>query len=237
MQEGGAAGGGGGGGGGGRFGGFARGPLVDPGEYTVTITAGGKTDTRTVVVEEDPRIQMSAEDRAKRRQALTTLAALAKEADDGRRKVVAMNTALTNLTESWKQAGAPPVPDGVKKATEEVLTKVKAAAVTFGQAGGPGGGFGGGGGGAGPPLTYTPPTVVQKITRLLGSIDSYSAAPTSRQMADIDQCTAQLRGGMTEVAKLWDDVPRLNKMMLEAGIPYFKVDLAGPVAAAPGGGN
>jgi len=239
TTEGGAAGsqagggGGGGGGGFGGFGGFARGSLVDPGEYTVTITAGGKTDTRTVVVEEDPRIELSAEDRAKRRQALTSLAALAKEADDSRRKVVAMRTALTNLTESWKQAGAPPVPDGVKKVTGEVLTRVTTAAGTFDQ----GAGGRGAGGSAGPPLTFTPPTVVQKITRLMGAIDSYSAAPTTRQLADIEQFTAQLRSGTTEVAKLWDEVPKLNKMMLEAGIPYFKLDLTPAPPIRAGGGN
>jgi len=233
MAEGGAGGGGGGGGFGG-FGGFARGSLVDPGEYTVTITAGGKSDTRTVVVEEDPRIELSAEDRAKRRQAITSLAALAKEADETRKKVVAMRTALTNLTESWKQADAPPVPDGIKKVTEEILTRVRATAGTFDQGAG---GRGAGGGSAGPPLTYTPQTVVQKITRLLGAIDSYAAAPTTRQMADLEQASAQLRGGTTEVVKLWDEVPKLNKLMLEAGIPYFKLDLAAPQPVRVGGGN
>ncbi len=235
MAEGGAGGGGGGGGGGfGGFGGFARGSLVDPGEYTVTITAAGKTDTRTIVVEEDPRIQMSAADRSNRRQAINTLAALAKEADDSRKKVVAMRTALTNLTESWKQADAPPVPEGIKKSVEDVFTRVKAAAGTFDQ--GTAGGRGAGGG-AGPPLTYTAQTVVQKITRLMGAIDSFSTAPTTRQMADIEQATAQLRGGTTEVAKLWDEVPRLNKLMLEAGILYFKLDLTAPQPVRAGGGN
>src|SRR5579859_3455626 len=61
--------GGGGGGGGGPFGfGANRGPLVDPGEYNVAIAAGGKNETKTVGVEEDPRITLSAADRAKRRQ-------------------------------------------------------------------------------------------------------------------------------------------------------------------------
>ena len=52
------AGGGGGGGGGGprRFGGN-RGYLVDPGEYTVALTVAGKTETKTVTVEDDPRLR------------------------------------------------------------------------------------------------------------------------------------------------------------------------------------
>jgi hypothetical protein len=206
---------------------------VDPGEYTVTITAGGKTDTRTVIVEEDPRIELSAEDRAKRRQALTSLASLAKEADETRRKGVAMRTALTSLTESWRQPASPPVPDAIRKAADEFLGKVRTTAGTFEQAGG----GRGAGGGAGPPLTYTPPTVVQKITRLMAAIDGYSAAPTARQLADIEQAAAQLRAGSTEVAMLWDEVPKLNKLMLEAGVPYFKLDVAAPARVISAGGN
>jgi len=211
----------GGGGGGGRGGfGAARGSLVDPGEYTVTISAAGKTDTKTVIVEEDPRVQFSNEDRAKRRAAVTTLAAMAKEADGGRKKAVAMQTALVALTDSWKLPAAPAIPEAVKKAAEDLLAKVKVAAAVFENAGG---GRGGGGAGAAPP--FTPPPVTQKINRLMGSIDGYSSAPTSRQMSDIEQCSAELKAGLAEVNKLWDEVPKLNKQMLDAGVPYFKIDV------------
>src|SRR5262249_50621418 len=55
-------GGGSGGGGGGRgFFGAGRGPLVDPGEYTITIAAAGKTDSKTFIVEDDPRAQLSSD--------------------------------------------------------------------------------------------------------------------------------------------------------------------------------
>ena len=47
------AGGGGGGGGGGGFGGAPQGPLLEPGVYTVRLTAGGKTLTTSVDVLED----------------------------------------------------------------------------------------------------------------------------------------------------------------------------------------
>jgi len=233
--EGGA--GGGGGGGGGRFGGGGgRGALVEPGEYVVTISAAGKTDTRTVVVEEDPRVQMSAEDRAKRKKAIDTLVTMTKDADSARRKAVGMNTALTSLTDSWKQPNAPAVPDSVKKTAEDLLTKVKAAVATFEALGG---GRGGGGGGAGPPLTYTPPPVTQKIARLMGSIDGYSEAPTTRQLADIEEASAQLQKGIAEVNKLWDEVPDLNKLMIENHVPYFTVTIstAPPAAGGRGGGN
>ena len=219
---------GGGGGGGGRFGGPARGPLVDPGEYKVTVSANGKTDSRTFTVEDDPRVQFSTEDRAKRRQALETLTAMTKQADDARRKAVAMNTALTSLADGWKQPGAPAVPDSLKKAVDDLLARVKKTAAIFEQQGG------GRGGSAGPPPPYTPPPVTQKIQRLMFSIDGYSAAPTVRQMADIQDASAQLKTGIAQVDALWDEVPKLNKMMTEAGVPYFSVNLT---PARPTGGR
>ena len=228
--EAGRGGGGGGGGGGGRFGGPARGALVDPGEYKVTISANGKTDSRTFTVEDDPRVQFSSDDRQKRRQAIETLMTMTKQADDARRKAVAMNTALNNLTDSWKQPGAAAVPDNVKKAADDLLARVKKTAAVFEQQGG----GRGAGGSAGPPPAYTPPPVTQKIQRLMFSIDGYSAAPTARQMADIQVASSELKTGIAQVDALWDEVPKLNKLMTEAGVPYFNVNLT---PARPTGGR
>ena len=218
----GGRGGGGGGGGGGGFGLFARGPLVDPGEYTIAISAAGKNVSKTVTVEEDPRVTLSAEDRAKRRQAITALYTMAREADSGRRKIIALRTSLTGLTDAWKRPSGPRVPDPIKKAADDLLAKVKETIVTFevertGQLGA-----------AGPPLFYTPPPVNQKITRLMSAMDGYSGAPTARQLADIDASSAALQQGLAGVKKLTDeDLPRLNKMMADAGVPYVTAE-AGP---------
>ncbi len=233
--EGAAAGGGGGGGGGGRgFGGPGRGSLVDPGSYVVTIAAAGKTDSRTFTIEEDPRVQFSDDDRAKRRKTLTTLSGMTRDADAARRKIVGINTALTNLTENWKQPNAPVVPDSIKKAAEDLMAKVKPALATFEN---PAGGGRGGGGGAPPGGPFVPPPVTQKIGRLMQSIDGYSAAPTSRQMSDLAEASAQLQTGIAEVNRLWDEVPKLNKTMQDAGVPYFAVTLGGPAAGGGRGGN
>jgi hypothetical protein len=217
---GGRGGGGGGGGGGGPFGFNNRGPLVDPGEYNVAIAAAGKNETKTVAVEEDPRITLSAADRTKRRQALTKLYGMAREAETGRRKIVAMRTSLTTLTDSWKRPGASQPPDTVKKAADDLLARVKEIAGLFEVDRQGGLGF------AGPPLTFTPPPLNQKIGRLMGAIDGYSAAPTERQFTDIDLEAGELGPAVASVNKLAnEDVPRLNKMMADAGVPYVS---AGP---------
>jgi hypothetical protein len=211
---------------------------VDPGEYTVTLTANGKSDSHKVTVEDDPRVTMSTEDRLKKRTAIDTLVSLTRDAETSRRKAVAMTTALTNLQASWNAANAAPVPDAVKKAVEDLAAKVKVADAYFEAAGGGGrgGGGGGGGGGAGARGEFTPPPVTQKIARLMGSIDGFSGPPTARQLADMEDAAAELKKGAAAVDAVWDEVPKLNKVMSDAGVAYFRVDL-NAVPAAPAGGR
>jgi hypothetical protein len=230
--------GGGGGGAGGRGGGPARGSLVDPGEYTVMISANGKSDSRTIVVQEDPRVQFSDADRAKRRKALGTLTTMTRDADAASRRITAINAALTALTDSWKMPNAPAVPDNVKKAADDLIAKVKPVYATFANQGGGRGGGGGGGGNAGPPPAFTPPPVTQKIGRLMNAIDGYTEAPTTRQLADLQEASEQLYKGIAEVNQLWDEVPKFNKVMTDAGVGYFTVNLNVPQPQATGrGGN
>ena len=241
--EAGAGGGHGGGGGGGRggFGGAARGALVDPGKYTITLTAGNAKDSMAVVVEDDPRVQISNEDRAKKRQTIQTLVTMTRDAEEPRRKAASMNTAMTNLLASWRELSAAPVPDAARKAVDDFNARLKIAAAVFEAAGGGRGGRGGGGGGgaAGPPAGYTPPPVTQKISRLMNLIDSYSSAPTAKQMQDLQEAQAELKSGVTEINTLWDDMPKLNKVMADAGMQYFRVVLTNTPAApfGRGGGN
>jgi hypothetical protein len=197
----------------------------------------GKTETKTVLVEDDPRLTVSPDDRSKRRTAITKLYTMTRQAEEGRRKIVAMNTAVTALTDNWKrQPAAPPVPDSVKKAADDTLAKIKAVLATFEN---PAGGGRGAGGGAGAPPPYTPPPVNQKINRLMGAIDNFSGPPTSRQLADVEECAVQLQKGLDELAKLDGEVPRLNKLIQDAGVPYFTVDPTSvpPAQAGRGGGN
>jgi hypothetical protein len=56
-------------------------------------------------------------------------------------------------------------------------------------------------------------------------------------MSDIQDATAQLQKGKIDVDKLWDEVPKLNKLMLDSGVPYFNVMDPSAVPAAAGGGR
>ena len=230
----GATGGAGGGGfGGGRGGGAMS---VDPGTYTITLSLAGKTESQTVKVDEDPRLSFSAADRAKRKALVDRAVALAKEADVARRKIVALRTALTTLSDGWKRPGAAPVPEAIRKYVDDLLARAKTAAIPAFEA--PPSdeprllGF------AGAPLGYNEPTVSSQITRVMQSAMNYPAAPTTKQMADLDQAEANLKAAVAEVAKFDGEVPKLNKMMADAGVPYFTVDTANVPAATGGrGGN
>ena len=71
-----------------------RGPFVAPGEYTIKIQAGDKEATQKLTVEEDPRLQLGAEDRAARGAAIEQLYAMAKSADKDRTTILGIQSAL-----------------------------------------------------------------------------------------------------------------------------------------------
>ena len=98
-----------------------------------------------IVVEDDPRVQMSNEDRAKKRQTIQTLVTMTKEAEEPRRKAAGMTTAMTNLLACVAAPNAAPVPDGARKAVDDFNARLKVAAAVFEAAGGGRGGRGGGG--------------------------------------------------------------------------------------------
>ena len=69
----------------------------------------------------------------------------------------------------------------------------------------------------------------------MSSIDGFSGPPTARQLADIADAAADLKKGAAAVDAVWDEVPKLNKVMSDAGVAYFRVDLNAVPAAAPAG--
>src|SRR5437764_7098662 len=106
------------------FGFGPRGPLAEPGEYTIKIKAGAEEATQKVTVEEDNRITISASDRAARHEAVEKLYAMAKTTDKDRTTIEGIQTALTTAREQWRRdAGkptAPKIPEDIVKAADEL---------------------------------------------------------------------------------------------------------------------
>jgi len=194
-----------------------QGPMVEPGDYTVKIAVGSNEVSKTVAVEEDPRITTAPAHRALWHQAVMQLYELAKTATRGQKTIAGLKNSLTAAMESWKQSGAPKVPESIHKAAEALAKQVDELHAKFVAPPRPLG-F------AGPPLAYTPPPFPQRTSRLRGAIQGYTAAPTAQQTDELETLTKQLSETMTRLQKLMDeDLANLNKMMNEAGIPRIHV--------------
>jgi photosystem II stability/assembly factor-like uncharacterized protein len=209
-----------------------RGPLVEPGKYTVKLKAGEKEASQEVTVEEDPRVQMSAEDRAARHGAAMALYEMAKTADRDRRTITGVRDALTAAREQWKQEGAKPnavkVPEEIEKIAEELQKKVDALAEKFIR---PQQGLGN----AGPPLEWKPDPLPDRVQELLQDLDGFDAAPGGQQKERLAELGPLLVAASAQVKKLVEeDLAALNKKMNEAGIPHI-VPTAGVQRQGPRG--
>jgi len=177
--------------------------------------------TKTVVVEQDLRVSMTPEERTQRRQAITELFEMARGADAVRRQFTALRTAVADLRETWRRQGAPLIPDSIQKALDDLDKKMSAIEKTPPGRGG------------GPPGEYIPPPVSQRITTLLNAIDGYAFPPTGEQLAEIPRLRLEMTDTDAKIKQLIDeDLPRLNKLMNDAGVPHMSVADQTPGARA-----
>jgi photosystem II stability/assembly factor-like uncharacterized protein len=201
-----------------------RGPLVDPGEYTIKIKAGAREATQKVVVEEDERVQISVEDRAARRAAIDALYALAKTAAKDRKIIEGMQSALTAAREKWKADANKPdaakIPDDIRKTAEDLQKKVDAVAAKFVREKQ-------GLGNAGPPFEWKPDPLPDQAQDLLEDLDGFVAAPGGQQKQKLADLATLVPEASAQVKKLVEeDLPALNKKMNDAGIPHLKPSAA-----------
>jgi photosystem II stability/assembly factor-like uncharacterized protein len=221
---------GGGGGGGGGFGGGGQGFRVDPGEYTVKIKLGETEMSKKVTVIEDPRVNFSAEDRAKKKAALNQIQPLIAQAALAQNTIVNLRTAVNTAIESWKRPGAPQVPENVRKAAEELLKKIDDAYPTWGTPPS----LANPTGSAGPPLVELPTPLNQRVTQVAFGIEGSSAAPTTWELDQIKILLQKVPEAAGVVRKLaTEDLEALNKMMREANVQYITL----PALGGGGGGR
>ncbi len=194
-----------------------RGPRVEPGEYTVKVSVNGAEVSRTVRVEEDTRITAPAPERAARHAALMRLHDLRKAAERDRKTLAGLKGSLAAAMESWKKPGAPKIPENIQKAAEALARQVEEFHDKFVAPTRPLGD-------AGPPLVYTPPPFPQRVGRLFGAIEGYTAAPTPQQAGELETLSRLLGEATEKIKKLVDeDLAGLNKLMNDAGIPHISV--------------
>jgi len=233
AAEGGAAGAGlaaqfagfGGGGGGGGFGGGA--PRVDPGEYTIEIVAGKATATTKVIVEEDPRIQISDADRKARRELITRIYELQRDSDRSARSARRIRTQITNLTASWRTPGGIRPPEPVRAAVDSINKQLEALSKYYQLGGGQQRPLGD----AGPP-PVTIPSATQRLSRIMQALESVTAPPTRDMVEETEAMAKLLAEGAEETKKVEAAVANLDKVMRDANMPYLPPPVDAPAGAA-----
>jgi photosystem II stability/assembly factor-like uncharacterized protein len=196
-----------------------RGPLVEPGKYTIKIKAGSREGTQEVVVEDDPRLEISPADRSARREAIEQLYAMAKTLDKDRKAIEGIKEGLKAARDQWKKDAdkpdAPKIPEGIKKAAEELQKKVDAVAEKYVRERE-------GLGNAGPAFEWKPAPLPQQVQGLLRDLDGFWAAPGGQQKDKLAELPPLANEASAQVKKIVEeDLPALNKKMNDAGIPHI----------------
>jgi hypothetical protein len=189
-----------------RFSSFSA-PYVLPGEYRVTLQAAGQEMIRTVKVEGDPRIDVAFEVRKAQHDALMSLYRMGPLLSAAEKTLDSLRRQLEEAEAMAKKAPAPPA--AVSEAIKAVLADVQAARKEF--LGDPQAGFQG-----------LRSSVRGRLLSLARSIGGYTGAPSERQIQSIAKNTEQLKVLVEKINRIIDqDVPRLNKLMIENNVPYI----------------
>jgi photosystem II stability/assembly factor-like uncharacterized protein len=196
-----------------------RGPFVEPGEYTIKIRAGDKEATQKVTVEADPRLPLSTEDRAARRDAIGQLYAMAKSTDKDRKTILGIQSALKSARESWKKEAEKKdglkIPADIVKSADDLQKKVDDLALEYQREQQ-------GLGNAGPPFEWKPDPLPSQVQDLMQDLDGFAAAPGGQQKEKLAELTPLVADASGQVKKISDeDLPALNKKMNDAGIPHI----------------
>ena len=195
-----------GGGGGGFGGGGTRGPLVLPGDYSVTLAVDGKdANTRSVRVMGDPEIQISDADRHTLFTTLNDLHTL-------HGTVTRAADALTRAAEQFAQVRTAvrangDAPAAMKAAVDSMSADMDSLRrrVT-GLGGGGGGGFGG------------PPNLRNRVGQLKGSIMGATSLPTEVELRQLAEIRPAVPKAVEDVNALIARLPALYRRLAEAGV-------------------
>jgi hypothetical protein len=195
--------------GGGGFFGPPRGPLVPPGRYTVRVAVGADAATRTVVVEEDPRIQVSDADRKAWYEASQAAAKLWAQAESANGTAGTLKRQISDLQASLGRDAR--APQAVTSAAAKLADKVDGLAKRLTRPEPLGV--------AGAALAEDPDPLLARARGLYGAIGGFTAAPAPQQrdlLARLTKEVGELVASLNAVIE--SDAPALNKLLLEHGI-------------------
>jgi photosystem II stability/assembly factor-like uncharacterized protein len=181
------------------------GPAVEPGQYTVKLTAGGRTLTRTLSVKIDPRVKTSPA-------GLHQQFELSLQAYDGMNKsfdaLADVRRLRARIKEVRERAGT--------GATADALAALDQKLATIGEGGGGGRGGGGGAGAGGA-------NFAQLNSSLESLLDNFQAAdmqPTTQAIAASAELQRQLADLLSRLSAIkTGDVRTLDEQLRRANLP------------------
>ncbi len=185
----------------------ARGPLVLPGEYRVTFRTGEEEMTRALKVEEDPRIEIPFQDRKAQHDALLELHYLYPYISAASRAVESLKRELDSVQKTLKKISS--VPEVISEQIETTAQELEEIKIKLT---------------GDPELGYRGRRFsVQGRLRMLGeAIESYTVAPSGRQVLQIKERKEELGGLIQRINKIIEEgIPRLNKLLNENNIPHM----------------
>jgi len=204
-------------------------PAAEPGTYTATVAVGKAVASKSLVVEEDPRITIGASERAERHAGLMKLHNLNGRMLRSFLRVTALKKSLTGVQEERKmadaektgaRAGEKPavgIPEEVKTGVETLLKKAEELCNKFAGPPLPEGW-------AGPPLETRPQTIPERLGRLGGEIDGITEPLTPSQKNEIEALAKVVEDAAQAVDRLVEkDLAELNQTMNKAGVPHIKI--------------
>jgi photosystem II stability/assembly factor-like uncharacterized protein len=197
--------------GGGGFFGPPRGPLVPPGEYTVTLAAAGQQVSRPVQVGDDPRITISDGDRREWHEAARRTAAMWARADAANKTLERVKKQLAALQEALrKKEGADKPPEAVTAAAKAVEEKLEPLVRRFSRQNPVG--F------AGAPLADEPDPLLARARGAYFVVSGYTAAPTPQHREAAARTEKELDQALAETDALMKEVNELNRLLVQHGL-------------------
>jgi photosystem II stability/assembly factor-like uncharacterized protein len=187
--------------------GDTRGPVAVPGQYTVRLTAGSWSASRSFQVRLDPRLTVPVAALQRQFDFLVRIRDRVSAANDAVRQIRELVQQVEGVTTRVKgQAGAAPIrtqADSLKTHLQAVEREIYQVQNRSGQ----------------DPLNF-PIRLNNKLAALTGVVGSADAPPTDASLAVFDALDAQLKTQLDRLhAIVTSEVPAFNRLVAEQNVP------------------
>jgi hypothetical protein len=181
---------------------FPAGPLVLPGVYTVKVTAGESQNVKNVVVEEDPRIEISDDARRSHLEAVLRVGEMMAACDQGDATVQKLERRLSSLEDESS------VPEEIRAAIESISRKLEKLEMKLSRTGGIERRLGA----TGPPPRDRPVPLYPRLTGLYVSLNRYTKPPNQDEQERIHALSIELDHLLRDLREIEEeDLPALNQ--------------------------